>query len=231
MGDWVETYPSREHLPLAERISSSIELSTQLSKMPILGMEQREDVVRMGPEDVIPILDAAKIKYLLTGAHGIGGWLVQTRATQDVDVLVQVKDVRKAADAILKKLPFLELEKSPDVWRFKRDGQYVLDLLLTRAPLYKRVFAEFHEIALHGKKVRVPRLEAALATKFAAMVGHYRPQEKRIQDGADFLSMVAANTKIDLKLLAELAELIYPGAGAEAVKYVEDARAGRRFEI
>ncbi len=230
VGDWAEEHPSREHLPIAERMCRSLELSSQLSKLPIIGREEPEDVVRMGPEDIVPILDAAGIEFVLVGAHGIGGWLVQTRATQDVDVLIRVKDGKKAAEAILKKLP-LTLEKNPDVWRFKRNEQYVVDLLLTRAPLYKRVFKEFHEIGLQGRKVRVPKLEAALATKFAAMVGHYRPPLKRMLDGADFFSMVEANKKINLELLAEISELIYPGAGVDAVKYVNDARAGRDLEI
>jgi len=229
-GDWAETFPSREHIPLSLRFAESLLLSSQLSKLPLLGREQPEDVVRMGPEDVIPILKAVGLEFVLVGAHGIGGWLVQTRATQDVDILVRVKDAKKAADAILNVLP-LQMEKHLDVWRFKQNDQYLLDLMLARAPLYKRVFKEFHEISAKGRTVRVPKLEAALATKFAAMVGHYRAPEKRLLDAADFSSMVSANKDIDLALLEEIAELIYSGAGAEAVKYVKDARAGRILEI
>ena len=67
--------------------------------------------------------------------------------------------------------------------------------------------------------------------KFAAMTGHYRDWRKKYIDAGDFMSVVEKNAKLNLVLLAELGELHYPGAGAELLKYVEDARSGRKLEI
>src|SRR6516225_5621358 len=48
------------------------------------------------PEAVIKILNKAKVKFVLMGTHGIGGWRSEPRATQDVDVLILKSHHRKA---------------------------------------------------------------------------------------------------------------------------------------
>jgi hypothetical protein len=227
VGDWAEHVPSREHIPIQQRMAESIELSSRLSKLPIIGREQAEDVIRMVPEEVVPILQAADIEFVLVGAHGVGGWLAETRATEDVDFVIRVRDARKAFEALLKKMPLLQLEKYPDVWRFKNGEKYVIDLILTRAPLFKRTFRETHEIRIKGRRVNIPRLEAALAMKFASMVGHWRSKRKKHLDAADFMGMVQANKEIDLQLLNEFGETVYVGGGAEILGYIADIRAGK----
>ena len=218
-------------MKVADRYAESIKTSSFLSKRPMLGKEQKEDVVRLVPEDVAPSLDAAKIDYVLVGAHGLSGWLSQARATEDVDFLIRINDKQKAADAILKKYPQLQIEKHLDVWRLKRDSETLVDLMLNRSPLYKRVFLEYVEIKMGRRNLKVPKLEAALAMKFGAMTGHYRKVEKKYYDAGDFAGMVRNNKVIDLSLLRELGELVYPDGGTEVVGYVEDIRAGRTLEI
>ena len=216
---------------VADRYAESIKTSSFLSKRPMLGREQKEDVVRLVPEDVAPSLDAAGIDYVLVGAHGLSGWLSQARATDDVDFLIRIKDKQKAADSILKKYPELQIEKHLDVWRLNRDSNTLVDLMLNRSALYKRVFSEFIVIKIGRRSLKVPKLESALAMKFGAMTGHYRKPEKKLYDAGDFTGMVRKNKTIDLVLLRELGELVYPGGGAEVVSYVEDVRNGRRLEI
>lgn len=231
VGDWAETFPLRDHLPVQQRIAEGIATSSFLSKRPMLGREQKEDVMRLVPEDLTPSLDAAGIDYVLVGAHGLAGWLPQARATEDVDFLVRVQDKQKAADAVLKKYPVLEIEKHPDVWRLKLGDATLVDLMLNRSALYKRMFLEYIEIKAGRRKLKVPKLEAALVMKFASMIGHHRPNRKKLQDAVDFMALVEANTVIHLELLKELSELVYPGGKAEIVKMVEDVRAGRKLEI
>lgn len=187
--------------------------------------------MRLVPQDVTPSLMAAGIDFVLVGAHGLAGWLPQPRATEDVDVLLRVKDKQKAADAILKKYPNLEIEKHLDVWRMKLGKATIVDLMLNRSALYKRVFVEFVEIKSGQQKLKVPKLESALAMKFAAMTGHYRRIEKKYYDAGDFSMMVKKSKSIDLELLAELGELSYAGGGKEIVQYVQDAKAGRMLVI
>jgi len=218
-------------MKVADQHAESIKTSSFLSKRPMLGREQKEDVVRLVPEDVTPSLDAAGIDYVLVGAHGLSGWLPQARATEDVDFLIRIRDRQKAADAILKKYPKLQIEKHLDVWRLKRESDTLVDLMLNRSALYKRVFSEFVVIKVGRRNLKVPKLEAALAMKFGAMTGHYRKVEKKFYDAGDFAGMIRKNKVIDLVLLRELGELVYPGGGAEVVNYVDDVRHGRRLEI
>lgn len=189
------------------------------------------DVSRLTPGDLIPLMKAAGVDFVLVGAHGIGGWLKQSRATEDVDLLIRVRDKRKASGKILERFPELTLEDCAEVIRFKRNEDGLVDLMLTSSPLYKRVFVEFHEINVDGFKVKVPKLEAALAMKFAAMTGHYRDPDKKHYDAGDFGSMVRKNVNIDEVLLREMVELKYLGAGDEVMRYVEDIRAGRSLRI
>src|SRR5947209_20619187 len=70
------------------------------------------------PEAVIRVLNQAKVKFILMGTHGIGGWRSEPRATQDVDVLILKSHHRKAVAAIKKAFPSLAMQDLPAVTRF-----------------------------------------------------------------------------------------------------------------
>jgi len=217
---------------VADRHTENIRISSYLSKLPMIGREQKEDVVRLAPEDLIPVLNAAKVNFVLAGAHGFAGWLSEPRATQDVDFIIRTKDRRKASDAILEAVSDTTLEEHPVVWRIKRGEAYVADLMFTNAPLFERIHAKEYLAKKLGRyTAKVPKLEAAMAMKFAAMVGHHRQLPKKLRDAGDFADMVLHNKKLDVKLLVELGELVYEGGGKEIVKIVGDVKAGRRLEL
>src|ERR1019366_4934175 len=73
--------------------------------------------VDIQPKEVIKILNKAKIKFTLVGAHGIAGWLEEPRASQDVDVIIHAAH-KKAVEAVRKAYPDLLLEDSVAVTRF-----------------------------------------------------------------------------------------------------------------
>ncbi len=47
------------------------------------------------PRDVIAVLNRAGVRFMLVGAHGIGGWMDKPRTTQDVDIIVGIRGVKK----------------------------------------------------------------------------------------------------------------------------------------
>ena len=49
--------------------------------------------------------------------------------------------------------------------------------------------------------------------------------------GLDFARIVTVNAEIDLVLLQELGELVYPGGGVEILKLVADVRAGKLIQF
>ena len=78
---------------------------------------------------------------------------------------------------------------------------------------------------------KIPTLEMALAMKFGPMVSPNRADGKKRQDAADFTLIVAGHPEIDLEMLAEFGELVYPGGGKEIVELVRKIRAGEKLWI
>lgn len=180
---------------------------------------------------IIALLNQAKVKFVLMGAHAVSGYRYQPRATQDVDILVQKRHHRKAVAALRAAYPELAVEEHEVVTRFidTAVGEPVIDLIKPVEPVHQAVFK--HTVAVGTTHV-VPDLEMILVCKYAAMISPTRPDEKKHLDAADFINMVKTNEpKIDLEKLRELGEVVYTGGGAEVVKYVENAKAGRRLQL
>jgi hypothetical protein len=175
------------------------------------------------PREVIKILNKARIKFTLVGAHGIAGWLVDPRASQDVDVIIHAQH-KKAVQAIRKAFPELRMMDLEAVTRFldPATDRPVIDLMKPDSDLHQNVVDYTVQV---GKTHRVPALEMALALKFAAMDSPNRKQNKKLQDKADFFSMVAAHgEELDDNVLFSLGEMVKNGGGKEILKLVKEAR-------
>jgi hypothetical protein len=183
----------------------------------------------LDPLDVIKILNAQGINFVLVGAYGIVGWTKEARATEDVDLVVAARHHKKA---VREAFPQLQAVDHEVVTRLcDRDtGQVMIDLMKPSQPLYRAAFKFTKSVA--GKEgYRVPSLEMALAMKFAAMISLMRADKDKFQDAHDFILIVEANADINLEKLAELGELVYPGGGQEIVEKVRQVRAGERLEL
>jgi hypothetical protein len=190
-------------------------------------MEKRD----IGPTDVARVLNAAKLKYVIVGAHAANGYAGRPRATVDVDVVVQFP--KKAARAIAAAFRDLTMTDTPVVIRFTRpDGEEAIDLMKPiGSPLWNRLLKIAVAVEVERTSVRIPPLEGVLAAKFAAMASPHRRHLDKQQDAVDFGRIVSVNEQIALALLEELGELVYAGGGKEVLKLVADARAGRRLEF
>jgi hypothetical protein len=183
--------------------------------------------MKIAPEQVIKVLNRAAVKFMLMGAHGIGPWLAEPRATRDVDLLVQKSHHRKAVRAVREAYPDLIVEDYPAVTRFldPADNQAVIDLM--------KPVEELHQEALKnalpaGKTHRFPSLETAVACKFAAMTSPNRKERKRLIDTADLMAMVEHNhPDLDRDVLFSLGKMVRDGGGHELLKLVADIQAGR----
>lgn len=183
------------------------------------------------PEDVIKELNCANVEFVLIGAHGIGDWSREPRATRDVDVLIAAKHHMKATKAIRRAYPELVVQDLPVVTRFSDppDGAVLIDLMKPIDPMYKAVFENTIQVA---ESHRIPDLEMALTTKYAAMISPQRALDKKYIDAADFIRIVRYNHEdLDLNKLNNLGETVFVGGGKELLKFVDDVLAGRRLEI
>src|SRR5262245_57302873 len=112
---WLTEYFRRNHQPMAAQIT---------------------------PKRVIAILNRAGVKPVLMGTHGIGGWRSEARATQDVDVLVRKKDIRKAVRALQAAYPRLTVDEFPVVTRFidPATRKAVIDVMKPTQVVFRIVF-------------------------------------------------------------------------------------------
>jgi hypothetical protein len=185
------------------------------------------------PLDVIAVLNAAKVKFVLVGAHAAGGWMRKPRATEDVDVVVAARYVKKAVRALLKTFPHLEVDDQPVVARL-RDQEtkaVAIDVLKPYQQPYTEALKHTHTVSSGGQTYQIPSLEMALTMKLAAMISPGRRDADKFQDAHDFMYMVEANPDIDLEKLADLGELVYTGVGEEIVEKVRQVRAGERLVL
>jgi hypothetical protein len=185
------------------------------------------------PLQVIRVLNAAKVRFMLLGAHGLVGWTGEPRATKDVDVLVAARSHKKAVRALLAAFAHLQAEDNPVVTRLRdpETGDVVLDVMKPNQPLYLDALKHTHPVDSGGQKYLVPSLEMALAMKFSAMISLTRSDDKKHFDAGDFIRMVKVNSTIDLVKLHAIGQLVYNGGGDEIVEKVRQVRAGEKLVL
>jgi hypothetical protein len=208
-----------------ERHAEALETSCRLTQ----GFYARRwpGQVKLTPQEIIPVLNRAGVKFVLMGTHGIEGWMSEPRATEDVDFLIQKRYHRKAIRAIQEAFPQLEIHDQKVVTRFVDPvaKRIVLDLMRPHEPFFQAVF---ENTVPAGFTHRVPDVEMALVCKFAAMISPNRTGRKKARDVSDFMDVVDRHHEIlDLAKLRRLAEMVHRGSGAMILEFVEEAKAGR----
>ncbi len=205
----------------APRTAEDVAQGARLAKM-----QGRE----IGPVEVAKVLVAAGVRYVIVGAHAANGYTGRPRATVDVDAVVEFP--KKAARAIAIAFPALLVRDTPVVTRFMDGEIEAIDIMKPAgSKLWATLLKDARELHIGKDSIRIPRLEGVLAAKFASMTSPLRRIPDRHQDAADFIRIVEANRKINLKLVNELGELVYAGGGSYLAKLIADARAGKSLEI
>ncbi|MEO8494706.1 MAG: hypothetical protein ABI614_06530 [Planctomycetota bacterium] len=202
----------------------------------------RKDAMDIKPQDVIDVLVATGItKWVLMGLHGYVGYLPQPRATQDVDVLIGQSDRKRAVKAVHEAWPMLVIEELEPVVRFKdpadcfNDGRPkpVIDLMLAWSKLNEAILKEKGYVVLDEQSQHfIPTVEAALASKYAALISDYRDRDKKEYDAGDFRRIARANYDlVQRDALRRLGDLVWEGGGAEVEEFLELANRGEAFPI
>lgn len=193
-------------------------------------MRLRRGIVDVTPQEVIDCMVEAGIKnWVLMGLHGYVGYLPMPRATQDVDVMVPYSQRKRAADAVAARWPMLTRVELPQVIRFvdstdldpNGDPKPVIDVMNPWSRFQETILKEH---VLHDEKThsRYPTLEAALASKYAALVSPHRSRDKKEYDAGDFRKMVRANhQRIDRESLARLGNQVWEQGGDDILRFIE----------
>lgn len=185
----------------------------------------------ISPLQVITALNRARVRFMLVGLHGIGGWLQEPRATEDVDVLVGPRGHKKAVRALLEAFPHLEEYDLPVVTRLREpeSKKVVIGVMKPNRELFREALRFGPMVRSGGQPYQIPSLELALAMKFAPVVSLYRQDKDKYQDAHDFIAIVEANPNIDLDKLATLGELVDAGGGKAIVEMVRRVRAKEKL--
>ncbi len=193
---------------------------------------QREpNVLKVTAENVIAALNRARIRPVLMGTHGLGGYRSEARATEDVGVLVANRNVRKAVQVLEKAFPYLEVVDLPEVARFVNpvSQKVVLDVMKPNQEAIQVVFRNTIRI---GNTHRIPTLEMALASKFVALLSATRRYAKKLIDLADFVDVIQHNRGVlDVEKLRGLGDKVYPNGGQRILDMVADIDAGRQIQL
>jgi predicted nucleotidyltransferase len=185
------------------------------------------------PLQVIRVLNAIGVQFVLVGTHALGGWMNKPRTTSDVDVLVAVCDAVEAVDSLLAAFPRLKLEDHHGVARLldPESPKAAIKVLKAVEDLLQTALMHTCEVEFDGVKYRIPSLETALALKFAPLVRLSRGDALWYLHAHDFISIAKMNPDIDLDQLAELGDLVYLGGGKEIVEKLGQARRGEMMTL
>ena len=190
----------------------------------------KRGIVDVTPEEVIDCLKQAGVKnWVLMGLHGYVGYLPMPRATQDVDVMVSYSEKSRATKAVAARWPMLTQIELSQVVRFldptdiDPDGKPkpVIDVMLPWGPFQKTIL-EKHVIIDKETGSRYPTLEAAIVSKYAALVSPHRSRDKKTYDAGDFSRIVRANHEaIDREILKSLGDQVWERGGNEVLRFVD----------
>jgi hypothetical protein len=239
------TDPAREAMKAARRNLDHDEAVQEVWFLQQQYRRQWSDRMAASPFDLYVLLRTLtqkRIPFVLIGAHGFAAWTGRPRNTQVVDILVNGgRNLSRAVKAIRELYPQLEERSFPGLIAFFVPGEKdsVVDMIYPhRAHLAEAledpVWTENKE---EGLRCRIAALEAALSSKYGAMLNPTRDRLKRMQDIIDFSWMVRhsqdeGRQPIDLHRLEMLGEKVWPGGGGkEILRMVESERAGKAISL
>lgn len=187
----------------------------------------------ISPLEVIRVLNAAKVRFMLVGTHALGGWTGKPRTTTDVDLLIGARLHKRAVRVLLAAFPQLRNDEHDDETRlcYTETGQALIDVMKANQVLYRAAFRHSHRVKWKSQTYLIPSLELALAMKFTAMISVTRRRADQFSDAGDFMGMVESNSVIDSKNLHALGQLVYNGGGDEIVEKVRQVRAGEKLVL
>ena len=235
---WERTKAACRNLSHDEAVQEAFELQQQFR----LQWSNRVAASSVDLNLILRTLTQKRIPFVLTGAHGIGGWTGTPRNTRDVDILAKAgRNHARAVKAIRILYPELEVRTFTGVTAFFIPGEKtsVIDVVYPHRADLEETLANpiWTENKEQGLRYRIPSLEEGLANKYRAMRTLSRELDKRMQDAVDFTRMVQhsldeGQQALDLPRLEILGEKVWPAGGGEEIRrLVEGVKAGRAIDI
>lgn len=143
---------------------------------------------RLGKQitEIVSALNDAGVRFALIGGLALASHKV-VRATQDVDLLVDVKD-RDTIDSVVTAMGYSRRYRSDDVANYKRDDEH-LDFLYAKRPAALQLLASAVQYDTVFGPLSVVSAEGIIGFKLQALVNDPR----RTQDREDIKALLRAN--------------------------------------
>jgi len=200
----------------------------------------RKSAMDITPQDVIDVLNAAGLNnWVLMGLHGYVGYMPDPRATQDVDIMVPYSSRARAKKAIAARWPELVVREISSVTRFLDPGDLdaegnpkpVVDLMHPWSPFQELILKEYVSVDQQTQH-RLPTLEAAMVSKYAAMRPPDGDRAEKEYHAVDFRRLARANRdRILTDDLRRIAELVWEGGADDIGRFVQIALSDEPFPI
>ena len=153
--------------------------------------------------------------------------------------MVPISQKGKATKAIHAAWPDLVVTKYPQMIRFSDSGDLdsngspkpVIDIMLPLSPFQLTILAE-HVLVDKSTGDRIPTIEAAVVSKYAATISPNRQFDKREQDAVDLRRLIKTNhATINQTILQELAAQVWEGCRNDILEFFRRALNDQPFEV
>ncbi len=190
------------------------------------------DGARMAGADAVGVSNVftnAGIRSVMVGGLVVGCHSGRPRATQDIDVIVDVLEIPKI---VIEQLGALvgsrKLERHPSFISFMKKtvvgDREVLDIITSKAGSYGMVFDNCIKLNISGNDVYIPSAEMMVVLKYTAAINPIRQKAKQAQDWADIYAILDANAKISVYSVSYLADMVVPGWGEDLANKIKSHR-------
>lgn len=190
------------------------------------------DGARMTGADAVGvsrILTQSGIRSVMIGGLVVGCHSGRPRATQDIDVIVDVMEVpKKVLDQLGALVGSKKLERHPSFVSFMKKtilgDREVLDIITSKAGSYGMVFDNCIKLVISDIDIHIPTSEMMVVLKYTAAVNPVRKKAKQAQDWADIFAILDANPKINVYAISYLADMVVPGWGEDLRNKIKSHR-------
>lgn len=152
-----------------------------------------------GTDDVMRLvncLEKADLPWCAIGGVAVNHWAAEPMVTKDVDFVVALSAVERAAEALVS--AGFRMEKFP--WSINFKGHSRLSIQLTTDEFYRDFPERGVPAEVHGILLRVASLEDTLSGKVKAWQDRERRRSKRLKDLGDITRLVESHPALEKML-------------------------------
>jgi hypothetical protein len=188
------------------------------------------------PLDVIRVLHAASVRFVLIGTQALGGWMRKPRAAPDVEVVISARRMKRATESLSRRFPRLKSEvgtsRTTLYWADEKRGKIRVND--PTGPLFDAFFPDLAHtrcVRTGTLEWRIPSLPMDLAITFRSMTSPDRSLDMKYLDAHDFLYLAKSGAGTDFDELDYLARRMKSKGPNGLTEIVRRASEGKKVDL